>query len=735
MFEALAAAVHRRRFQVLAAAGAFLALSVAILVRGAPLTTGTIEGLESERAQALVDGVAGTPLDTMFVAVFRSPRWGPDDDAFVAAEDAALAPLRKDPAVRSVTTADEAPPSVGLWMTNGTAHAALAYVSLRGDFKSALRAYPEVRARLRSDALEIRCTGRLPFVHGLDTTLEHDLLRAEIVSLPLAILVLLWVFRSVVAALLPVLVGGLAVGGGIAVVLVLARFVDIAQYTINVCSLIGLGVAIDYSLFLVSRYREELAAGREPPAALGAAMARIGPVIAFSGAAVGTGLAGLLFFRGSYLSAMGIGGAVVVFLSVVSALTFLPALLAVLGPRVDWGRFGKGGPRDVSSGFWHRMASAVMRRPVLVLVPTLGVLLFMASPFVGLRMAAADVGVLPDCIEAHQGYELLRSYFPEQAQTRLAVAVRFPSAPALTAPRIGALYDLAHRIARIPGVSKVESVVNGAGLGREGYVRELLHPSAFFAGGLAEAKKLLVRGPDVVIYALTDLPPQSDSARAIVRAIRSDRLVGDGTLLVGGQTALDVDTTDYVMTRTPRAVGFVIGITAVVLFLLLGSIVLPVKAVLMNFLSIGGSFGALVLLFQEGHWFVHQPRPVEPSLPVLLFCVLFGLSMDYEVLMLSRIKESYGRSHDNTLSVADGLERTAGLITSAAAIMVAVFGAFALASVVLVQAVGFGMALAVALDATAVRVLLVPATMRLFGDLNWWLPAPLARFRRRLGFD
>jgi RND superfamily putative drug exporter len=218
-----------------------------------------------------------------------------------------------------------------------------------------------------------------------------------------------------------------------------------------------------------------------------------------------------------------------------------------------------------------------------------------------------------------------------------------------------------------------------------------------------------------------------------VRAIRAQPSAGDGTIFVGGQTARDLDASEFIKARAPRAIGFIVGVTFVVLFLLLGSVVLPVKALVMNLLSITGSFGALVWVFQDRHLLGVEPQPIDPSVPVLLFCVLFGLSMDYEVLMLSRIRESYLSSGDNTAAVADGLEKTAGLITSAAAIMVAVFAAFALTGVVLLKAVGFGMALAVALDASLVRVLLVPATMRLFGDANWWAPPAMNRLRKRLG--
>jgi RND superfamily putative drug exporter len=248
-------------------------------------------------------------------------------------------------------------------------------------------------------------------------------------------------------------------------------------------------------------------------------------------------------------------------------------------------------------------------------------------------------------------------------------------------------------------------------------------------------EKLMVGEQSMLLYVIVDQPPETREAQAVVQALRAIRTVGDGSLLVGGQTANDIDTTAFIVSRTPHVIVFIIAMTFVILFALLGSVVLPLKAVLMNALSVAGSFGALVWVFQEGHLGIAAPRPVEPTVPVLLFCVLFGLSMDYEVLMLSRMKEVYERTGDNTTAVAEGLEKTAGLITSAAAIMVVVFGAFALAAVVVVRAVGFGMALAVALDATLVRVLLVPATMRLFGPTNWWAPAVLVRARKALKLD
>ena len=698
----------------------FLLFALVALARGGRLTSGVTHGLEATHAQEIVERIIGRGLDTTLVVIFQSDTLGPDDQAFSDAMAKALEPLRHDPAIAAITTPDDAPASIALSMAN--AHEALAYVSFAGDFAEALGKYPEARAKLTSDVLQVTCTGKLAYMSDLNHTLQRDLLKAELLSLPLALLVLLLVFRTLVAALLPVGIGALAVVGGIAVVMQLSHVLEIAQYTVNVCSLIGLGVAIDYSLFTVSRYREERAAGGGNEAALMRTMESAGRVVAFSGLAVTTGICGLLFFRGSFLWAMGLGGAIVVALSVVFALTFLPALLAVLGDRIDAGRL-PGLAIQPGRGLWRRMAEGVMRMPLRVLIPTLAFLLTLGIPFLHLRLAAADARVLDRSIEARRGYELLAKDFPDQGQTRLLVAVDFPPGPVLTADRIGGLVDLNERIAKLPNIAKVESLVSDLPVhGREAITQFLLSPPDLAKGSLVEAEKLSLGDHSAFFSVTTALAPESAGAQSLVRALRSQRHVGDGELLVGGQSAIDLDTQAFVLERAPYAVGFVLAVSFLILFLLLRSVLLPIKAMVMNLVSIAGSFGAMVWVFQDGHLWVREPRPLEPVLPVLLFCMLFGLSMDYEVLMLSRMKEHWDATHDNTRSVAEGLEQTAGLITSAAAIMVAVFSAFALASVVVVQAVGLGMALAVALDATLVRVLLVPATMRLFGDLNWWAP-------------
>ncbi len=735
IFATLGAFVFRHRWATLALSFAFLAVALVFVVRGGPLTGGRIEGIESEETQKVVEKVLGHTMDTTLVAIFHAEAMDPRNQDFQEAVTAALEPLRHDARVLEVVTKDDAPPQLVDDMVSPKAHSVLALVTVKGPFKEALVAYPSIRKELTSSKLEVMVTGRLAYMSDLDHTLEHDLLRAELLSLPLALLVLLVVFRSVVAAILPVAVGALAVLGGIAFVLVLSRVTDVADFTVNVCSLIGLGVAIDYSLFTVSRYREELLAGYGYEEALVRAMGEVGKVISFSGLAVATGLTGLLFFEHSYLFSMGVGGLAVVLLSVLFALTFLPALLAVLGPKINAGRFGAA-RTDVGAGFWRRMAVRVMGHPLAFLLPTVAVLLVMGVPFLHLRMSAADVRILDASTESRRGYDTLVRDFPREAETRLVVAIEYPSSPVLTVRRIDDLYDFSRKVATLPHVKRVESLVDGdPPLDKEDYESILIHPSPMSEALVKAGEKMMVGEKSLLLYVVIDAAPETKDAQSVVFALRSMRRVGDGSLVVGGQTATDIDTTEFIRSRTPRVIVFIVVVTSLILFVLLGSVVLPVKAVLMNVLSVAGSFGALVWVFQEGHLGLAAPRPVEPTVPVLLFCVLFGLSMDYEVLMLSRMKEVFDETKDNTNAVAVGLEKTAGLITSAAAIMVVVFGAFAMAKVVVVRAVGFGMALAVALDATLVRSIVVPATMRLFGPLNWWAPESLLALRKKLGLD
>lgn len=729
VFAWLGRAVHRHRRGVFALTAAVLVLSLLGILRGGRLSTPTIQGTEATRAGALTRDIPAASNDTTLAVLFHSDEWRTDDPRFTQALGAVLEPVGKLPEVSSVMSPLGAPEQLASRLLSPSGHDVLALVRLKGDEREAARAFPTVREALSAGPLDVRVTGKIAFVTALDRLLEHDLLKAELLSFPLALIVLLRVFRTLGASLLPIAVGGLAVMTGVSGVLALAHVTDMAQYTLNVVTLIGLGVAIDYSLFIVSRFRDELAQGATVEAAVETTVDTAGRAVAFSGLAVAVGLSGLLFYPGSYLSAMGMGGALVVACAVAYSLTFLPALLSVLGPRVDWGRlpiprFGE------SQGLWHRLATWVMRHPWRVLLPTLAILVATGLPFLRLQLAATDITALPADTEARQGAEALQELFPTQAATRILVAVEFPSGEAFTPERARALHATSRRLAKLPGVQGVESIVDlDKGISVNRYAALAEEPAAR-PPEFDLALEAYTKGGVTVLQVLTPHKASSVEARELVRAIRQERAVGDGQLIVGGQTAADVDGADFIVGHSPQAVLFVMGLTYVILFVLLRSVILPLKALLMNLLSIAGSFGALVWIFQDGHFsqlLAFEPRAIEPTLPILLFCTLFGLSMDYEVLLLTRIREEWLRTHDNEHSVAEGLERTGGLITSAATIMVAVFAAFSLAQAVVVKAMGIGMAIAVALDATLVRVLMVPAMMRLMGGFNWWAPAPLLR--------
>jgi RND superfamily putative drug exporter len=702
--------VYRYRWATLAGSAVLLAISVAGLLMGGTLTSGgpLTSNLESARAGNLIasDLRSGSPATSNFVLIFSSTTLSVGDPAFKDAVTAALAPIQGDSRISSLITPYNAPNArVAQAFTSTNGHQALVSVNLKSTGMQARKDYDALRAQVHSDTLTVQGTGFVAINEAFNKTLEADLQRAEFVTLPLTLLLLVIIFASLVAAGLPLGVGVLTIIGGLAGTFFLSRFTDVSQYALNIVTLIGLGVSIDYSLFVVNRFRDELARGASREDAIATTMATAGRAIAFSGITVAVGLSAMLFYQGTFLASMGAAGAIVVAVAVVYGLTFLPAMLSIVGPGVNRLRIPIFRRPSAGGGFWRGLATWVMRRPLVVLLPTTGFLLLAASPFIQLRLANGDVDMLPSRLEARQGYDQMITNFPGQDQTTFNVVVNYPDGSPQTPARISAQSDLAQRIAAIPGVLHTTT----AGVGTH----------------------------IALIQATTASAPTSDASRAIVNSIRSLPGVGDGgQVLVGGQTAVDLDVIKFIVSRTPLAVGFVVVATLIVLFLLTGSVVLPLKAVLLNFLSIGASFGALVWIFQQGHLSTllgFTPQSIDPSIPVILFSIVFGLSMDYEVLLVSRIHEEYVRAGDNTKAVAHGLERTGRIITGAAAIMVTVFLAFGLAEVVIIKAIGIGLAIAVALDATLVRMLVVPAVMRLLGEWTWWSPRPLRRLYSRAG--
>ncbi|GAC1699100.1 MAG: MMPL family transporter [Candidatus Limnocylindrales bacterium] len=750
MFEAWGHIVYRRRWAVLILSFVLMGLSVGVLSAGGTLKSGgIIQTSESGRATKLIADQLPKTGGSSFQLVFSSPTLTVTDPAFKAAFDQAIAPLRTDERIAELRTAYDPTPQAA-FLVSKDGHAAVALISLKDESVAAAKYYEALRAGVRSDVLTIGATGYVPINHDFNTTLEADLQRAEVVSLPLALILLLIVFGTVVAALLPLGVGMLAVVGGLAATFALSHVTDVSQYALNIVTLIGLGVAIDYSLFIVNRFREELARGATVENAVARSLSTAGRAITFSGLTVAIGLAGMFFYQGTFLSSMGYAGALVVAIAVFYGLTFLPAVLSLLGPRIDSWRLSEfirrvlrrpvSAPRT-GPGLWHRLAVGVMQRPVLVLVPVLAFILIAGSPFLRLRLANGDVDMLPPTAESRVAFHRLTDDFPRQGQNDFQVVVHFTDGKGpLTAEHVDGLYDLTARIAAIPEIVGLDAAVNGdprasTKLTKQQYEQLYADPERLPA--VAKEGVRLSVGPNIaVIVAHSNRPLPSDEARDQLKELRALTPPPGAEILFTGFTAYDVDAINFIVGRTPAAVSFVVVATYIVLFLLLGSVVLPLKAILMNFLSISASFGALVWIFQDGHLSQQLgfgAASIDPTLPVIMFCIVFGLSMDYEVLLLSRMQEEWHRTHDNRFAVAEGLERIGRLITGAAGIMVGVFLAFALADVVIIKAIGLGMAIAVAIDATLVRALVVPATMRLLGDLNWWAPRPLARLYQRLG--
>jgi len=738
--------VYRNRWATLIASVLFLGLSILAIFTGGTLKDngGFGANLPAGKAAKLVaDEIHAqgsiAKVGSTFSLIFSSPSLQADDPAFQKALEDAVAPVGKDPRVSAVITPYNVSALAKAALISKDSHKALVLVDLKDDSQTAQGYINQVIAEVRPGPLSFVATGQVPLNTAFNGLIASDLQRAELVALPVTLLLLVLIFASIIAAALPLGVGLLAIAGGVGGTLLLAHFTDVSQYALNVVTLIGLAVAIDYSLFVVNRFRDEVAAGATREDAVATSMATAGRAITFSGLTVAIGLSAMLFYQGTFLASMGAGGAIVVALAVLYGLTVLPALLSILGGNVDRLRLPfLGARKPAGTGAWHSMAMWVMRRPVLVLIPSLAILVLAGTPFLQLRLAQGGVDQLPPSNQPRQGYDTLVRDFPGQDQTTVEAVVYYPDSSPLTAEHVGDIYDLSRRLATLPNVLRVDGIVNVDPTLTKADYQQMYSGSLASLPLPAELQQRLSidTGSHIVrLYVVTNKPPTSDEARAIVKAARAEHVAG-GQVLATGQTAFDLDVVNFILDRTPTAVGTVILITYIVLFLLTGSVVLPLKAVLTNLFSISASFGAMVWIFQEGHLSQQlgfTAQSIDPSLPVILFSLVFGMSMDYEVLLISRIQEEYRRTGDNQAAVAMGLEKSGRLITGAAAIMVAVFLAFGLAEVVLIKALGIALAVAVAIDATIVRILIVPAVMRLLGRANWWAPRPLAWLHQRIG--
>ncbi len=670
-------------------------------------------------------------LDQTVVEVFFSSRtYTADSPQFVQETEQALRNIRSWSQVAGIVSFTDNPRQISL-----DRHAAYVNVLLKPDPDSAPKLIPELEHRLVPvPDLQTSIGGGPVFYEDIQSVSESDLRRAEFLAIPFAIIALLLVFRSVVAAVLPALVGGSAVIVSLALMFGLGQLTFLSIFALNITTLFGLGLGVDYSLFIVSRFREELFRGHSAEEAVAIAMATAGRAVTFSGLTVTIGLSGLIFFNIDMLRSVGMAGVMVVMLAVLAAITLLPAALAIIGTRINalpvrLPRLSKqpaGWQRGEHHGLWYRLSQLVMRYPLRIFVSVFILLVVLGLPFLGVRFSAPDASILPPSVPSRAAYDLLKQRFNDRETAPIILALQ-TRGNVLTPANIRKLYDYVQRIEADPRVARVDSIVSvDPRFTLAQYELLYTHPQLISDPYLSALLKSSVAGNTTMIQVISKYDMLDARSLQLVETIRNTNPGGGMTVLVDGASAGDLDYVNALYTEFPIAILMVAMTTYVLLLLLFRSLVLPLKAIVMNTLSITACYGALVVIFQDG--FLHQLLGftplgyVEASGPILLFCSLFGLSMDYEVFLLSRVQEAFWQTGDNTRAVALGLQRSGGIITSAAMIVVVVSLCFATADMILVKALGLGMALAVIVDATLVRGLLVPSAMRLLGNLNWWLP-------------
>jgi len=775
----------------------------------------------------------GLPRATLAI-VFESDKLSARSEEYQRAEAEALEPLRNMEQIRSVSTYADTNDKRFLSENGNKTYALVGFNVSVGETQSLV---DEVRRKVRSDELTTYVTGPSAVYLDITNASAEDIRRAEKYALPVALVILVIAFGTLVAAGVPILIGGVSVLTALAALFFLAGVYDMSVYVLSIATMLGLGLGIDYALLAVSRFREELE-NYPIPEAVSRTVATAGRSIFFSGLAVLIGLSGLLFFPFMFIRSIGVAGVLVVFVSVFAALTLLPAVLGVLGHKVNAlaVRRNRGA---VGAGFWGRSAEAVMQHPLLVILIVGAILCALLYPVTHMKIGIPEASVLPGEYESRAGDDILKHEFDYASLSPMQIVATVPEGP-LGAEGLEDIKQLGESVRETEGIQSVESIytigetaareyaegvsearkeaeaeargridalveerynqleqeqvqveveeqtsqlvadqgalppgaeeqiraqvepevrrrleesgareeiradvesevqqrvdeqvpnlpdgisANGE-ITAEGVANYLKLPEARESEELQDAKDDFVAGDLTLLRSVTEASPYVGAARDAVGDVRSIEPPEGVSFLVGGLSAGQKDFISSVYGKAPYAAAFVLGVTYLVLLYTFRSVILPLKAVAVNILSLTASFGAMVFVFQDGNFSkVLNFTPlgfVDATLPILIFCTIFGVSMDYEVFLLSRIREAYENGDSNTASVAKGLVSTAGIITSAAAIIIVVTGAFAFSSVIITKAIGLGLAVAVFVDATIIRILLVPATMRILGDWNWW---------------
>ncbi|MBA2944088.1 MMPL family transporter [Paenibacillus sp. CGMCC 1.16610] len=711
-------AMHRYRWLVLTLC-VLLFLSFALFAQKTPgilKDNGfTPKGSESDLGLIQLRDELGVPLTTINLVYTGDGLDMTKQEQQMAIMDS-LSELKKLPYVENVNF-------VAAPRNEGHLNVQAVNVSLDLDTDPALEKYPELKERVQPPAgMKVYVTGGPAILHDMQEASKHDIAKSEAIGLPIALIVLLIVFGTLVAALLPMIVGLMSVTLTLGITYFIAQHQSLSNFLPNMVTMLGLAVGIDYALFLVSRFREELKVQPNVAEAVAMTCQTAGKSIFFSGIAVLIGLLGMLFVDLTFFRSLCLGGIIVVSISVVVANTMLLALLAVLGKRINSlqvlpKRFRK----QESSQFWEKMAYGVMKRPVLLVILVGGALIYAMTPIGQMKLSVPNAEVLPPNYESRYGSDLLKTTYDPRMTGPIQIVVHTGD-DIWAESAIRQVRTYGDKVKGVSGVKEVQSYLTSLGQHTDAELAGMLK-----APGVKEQIEgaKLAKGHTALLVVVPENDPDDPSTDGLVRKLRSLEREGLDVAVTGGP-AYRLDIIDRIQDEIPYVLTFVMGITYFVLLIAFRSILLPLKAVLMNMLSLGASLGCVVLVFQHGYLadllHITSIGYVSATLPVIIFCVVFGISMDYEVFLISRIMEEYEASGDNDKSTAEGLKKTGSLITSAAFILVVVVGSFIFTDIEIMKALGLGLGLAVLIDATIVRVMLVPALMKLLGNANWWAP-------------
>jgi len=724
--------IHRRRSLVIVVSLATVAFSGLLVLQGNEFEDGNSPptAMESGRALELVSEelqVTSTNSVT-YIFTHESITWS--DPEFEGALRSALEGLESvSLEVLEISLPYDSPndPIHLSQHVSTDGHRAAAFVKFSGAEEDIEEEVEEIKSAVYSEELGVLVTGSLIIDADFDRLLEADERRAEIIGIPLSLIILLFVFRTVVASLLPMAVAGCMFPLATGLSFYISRWFTMTQYSVSMITLIGIAVSIDYSLFMISRFREELDKGEGVEDAVATMMATAGRAILFSGATVAVGLCSLFYFSATHMPSMGMGAFLAVLGALLYSLTLLPALLSLIGHGVY--RLPVRIPSANSdSRFWERFSTKVMKNPVRWLVPAMAILLLLGAPFLNVQLTAGGLDTLPPDLESRQAYEILEEEFPAFTASFVPLVVVFEDGQEpFSKPLATEISEVCNEIAGVRGVVSVDHPLCSPDLFDLELEQWPQDARSTWSTTVSES------------VAMISIPIQyasgSDEAEQLIKDMRVFTKSSDEEILVGSWTSYEVDMKEHLVERIPAALAFVLIVTMVLVWFQVRSVLVPVKAVLMNILSISASFGLIVVVFQEGllsEALNFTPQPLDLMVPPLVFGIAFGLSMDYEVLMLSRIHESWLETGDNTRAVAEGLQASGRLITGAAAIMIAVFSGFIFADVMIIKSIGFALAVAVFVDATIVRAVVVPSAMRLMGRANWWSPT-LSSSRKNKG--